>query len=108
MPLRDHFHPPVSKRSSWEGFHGLWPGIIVQQLAPRLPDCFVAEPRVHLGSYYEIDVCTFEHNEEGEPVFGSSPGVKRRYRNCASSPPGADPHLGCRIPGAVCLRSPGF
>jgi hypothetical protein len=20
MPLRDHFHPPVSKRSSWEGF----------------------------------------------------------------------------------------
>ena len=70
MPLRDHFHPPVSKRSSWEGFHGLWPGIIVQQLSPRLPDGLVAEPRVHLGSYYEIDVCTFDQNEEGE--FGSS------------------------------------
>jgi len=71
MPLRDHFRPPVSKRSSCEGFHGLWPGIIVQQLAPLPPDDFVAEPRVHLGSYYEIDICTFEQTEEREPVLGS-------------------------------------
>lgn len=21
MPLRDHFHPPLTKRASWEGFH---------------------------------------------------------------------------------------
>ncbi|HEV3339126.1 MAG TPA: DUF4058 family protein [Pirellulales bacterium] len=56
MPLRDHFHPPISKRSSWEGFHGGWPMRIVEELAPRLPDGFVAEPRVHLGSYYEINV----------------------------------------------------
>ena len=69
MPLRDHFRPPVSKRSSWEGFHGGWPMRIVEELAPRLPDGFVAEPRVHLGSYYEIDVCTFEQNEEGEADF---------------------------------------
>ncbi|MGO9917001.1 MAG: DUF4058 family protein [Isosphaeraceae bacterium] len=72
MPLRDHFRPPISKRSSWEGFHGLWPGIIVQQLAPRLPDGFVAEPRVHLGSFYEIDICAFEQHEESEPVFSST------------------------------------
>ena len=72
MPLRDHFRPPVSKRSSWEGFHGLRPGIIVQQLAAQLPDGFVAEPRVHLGSYYEIDVCTFEQYEDDEPVSGSA------------------------------------
>jgi hypothetical protein len=58
MPLRDHFRPPVSKQSLWEGFHGGWPCMIVQQLAPGLPDSFVAEPRVHLGSYYEIYVCT--------------------------------------------------
>jgi hypothetical protein len=70
MPLRDHFRPPVSKRPSWEGFHGLWPGIIVQQLAPRLPDGLVAEPRVHVGGYYEIDVCTFEQYEEGERGSG--------------------------------------
>jgi hypothetical protein len=70
MPLRDHFRPPVSKRSSWEGFHGGWPMRIVEELAPRLPDGFVAEPRVHLGSYYEIDVCTFDQNDEDEAVFG--------------------------------------
>lgn len=64
MPLRDHFHPPVSKRSSWEGFHGGWPMRIVEELAPRLPEGFVAEPRVHLGAYYEIDVCAFEQRED--------------------------------------------
>jgi hypothetical protein len=72
MPLRDHFRPPVSKRSSWEGFHGGWPMRIVEELAPRLPDGFVAEPRVHLGNYYEIDICAFEQREEGEPVFSST------------------------------------
>ncbi|MGC8640348.1 MAG: DUF4058 family protein [Isosphaeraceae bacterium] len=70
MPLRDHYRPPVSKRSSWEGFHGLWPGVIVQRLVPQLPDNFVAEPRVHLGSYYEIDVCTFEQDDDDEGVSG--------------------------------------
>jgi Protein of unknown function (DUF4058) len=79
MPPRDHFRPPVSKRSSWEGFHGLWPGIIVQELAPRLPVGFVAEPRVHLGNYYEIDVSTFEQDEDSVPTLGpareSSAGV---------------------------------
>ena len=70
MPLRDHFRPPVSKRSSWEGFHGGWPMTMVQQLAPVLPVGFVAEPRVHLGSYYEIDVCAFE--DEVEPERGST------------------------------------
>lgn len=64
MPLRDHFHPPVSKRSSWEGFHGGWPMQIVRELGPRLPEGFLAEPRVHLGSYYEIDVSAFEQYEE--------------------------------------------
>lgn len=67
MPLRDHFRPPVSKRCSWEG-HGGWPMRVVEELSPRLPVGFVAEPRVHLGSYYEIDVCAFDANQEGESV----------------------------------------
>src|ERR1035438_2474499 len=57
MPLRDHFRPPVSKHSSWEGFHGFWPAAMVRELANQLPKGYVAEPRVHLGSFYEIDVC---------------------------------------------------
>ena len=47
MPLRDHFRPPVSKKSSWEGFHAMWPTCIVQQLRKLLPPGYVAEPRDH-------------------------------------------------------------
>ncbi|MBO0700692.1 MAG: DUF4058 family protein [Zavarzinella sp.] len=75
MPLRDHFRPPVSKRSSWEGFHGMWPGTMVLQLVRVLPPGFVAEPRVHLGSYYEIDVCAFEDEVEVEPVSSPAPAA---------------------------------
>ena len=63
MPLRDHFRPPIANQSSWEGFHAMWPATIVQALARVLPDDYVAEPRVHLGPYFEVDVCTFEHRD---------------------------------------------
>jgi hypothetical protein len=39
---------------------------MVQRLSPLLPEDFTAEPRVHLGSFYEIDVCAYE-NEEPKP-----------------------------------------
>ena len=45
---------------------------IVENLAPQLPAGYVAEPRVHLGSYYEIDVCAYEEYQEGEDVFDSA------------------------------------
>jgi hypothetical protein len=60
MPLRDHFRPPVWARFSWEGFHGMWPATMVQRLVRVLPENFTAEPRTHLGAYYEIDVCAYE------------------------------------------------
>ncbi len=63
MPLRDHFRPPVSKKSSWEGFHATWPTWIVHQLRNQLPPGFVAEPRVHLGTLMEIDVGALEEND---------------------------------------------
>lgn len=63
MPLRDHFRPPVSKQSSWEGFHAMWPTCIVQQLRKLLPSGFVAEPRVHLGTLMEIDVGALESDD---------------------------------------------
>jgi len=63
MPLRDHFRPPVSKKASWEGFHGMWPANIVQQLRKQLPPGYVAEPRVHLGTLMEIDVGALESDE---------------------------------------------
>ena len=63
MPLRDHFRQPLDLVTSWEGFHGQWPAVIVQQLRKQLPAGFVAEPRVHSGSQVEIYVAAFERDE---------------------------------------------
>jgi hypothetical protein len=87
MPLRDHFRPPVSKRSSWEGFHALWPAVIVQHLVPSLPAGYVAEPRVHLGSYYEIDVCAYEEHIEGEHAFSSAEDSNAGLATTLRAPP---------------------
>ena len=60
MPLRDHFHPPLGVRRSWEAVHCQWPAMIVIDLSRRLPARYVAEPSVHFGSSIEVDVATFE------------------------------------------------
>jgi len=60
MPLRDHFRPPLINRTSWEGLHGGWPMVIVQHLGRTLPEQYVAEPRVHLGSQVEVDVAAYD------------------------------------------------
>ena len=44
------FSSPVSKQASWEGFHGMWPASIVQQLRKRLPPGYVAEPRSSISA----------------------------------------------------------
>jgi hypothetical protein len=74
MPLRDHFRPPIWTRSSWEGFHGGWPMTMVQELSKVLPDDYTAEPRVHLGTYFEIDVCAYEGDEQSAPVMTRANG----------------------------------
>ena len=63
MPLRDHFRPPVSKKSSWQGFHAAWPACIVHELRNLLPTGYVAEPRVQLGTFMEIDIGTLESDD---------------------------------------------
>ena len=60
MPLGDHFRPPLDDITSWEGFHGQWPAMIVQQLNAKLPRGYVAEPRVLLGSASDIDFSEYE------------------------------------------------
>jgi hypothetical protein len=74
MPLRDHFRPPVWKQASWEGFHGMWPGIMVLQLSQKLPNDYTAEPRVHLGTYFEIDVCAYEKAEQAPAAWTAAGG----------------------------------
>lgn len=74
MPLRDHFRAPIDKHTSWEGFHAMWPAMLVIRLVTRLPQGYSAEPRVHLGAYYEVDVGAFER-DEFSPSAGSEGGV---------------------------------
>jgi uncharacterized protein DUF4058 len=76
MPLRDHFRPPLDDLTSWEGFHGQWPAMIVLALTRRLPRRYVAAPRVHLGSSIEIDVATYEQDttDASSPNAGNGNG----------------------------------
>lgn len=60
MPLRDHFHPPLSRKASWEVLHGQWPARLVQQLRTTLPPGFVAGPTVHHGARIEVDIAAYE------------------------------------------------
>lgn len=71
MPLRDHFHAPLADIRRWEGVHGGWPMVIVQQLLPMLPAGYFAEPRVRLGVNFEIDVGA----SETRGLVGDSGGI---------------------------------
>lgn len=64
MPLLDHFRPPIFNKGSWEGFHGGWPMMMVMDLCKSLPEQYTAEPRVHLGKNFEVDICTFDVGQE--------------------------------------------
>src|SRR5215204_2648724 len=63
MPLRDHFHAPVTNRNTWDSLHAMWPAMIVRQLFDILPPGFVSAPGVHFGKDFEIDVSEFEADE---------------------------------------------
>ena len=66
----------------------MWPATMVQRLAPLVPDDFTAEPRVHLGSYFEIDVCAYEHDEpkRGADPCGRIPEAWQRRPRCRHNP----------------------
>jgi len=49
--------------TSWEGFLGGWPAVIVQHLRKQLPPGYIAEPRVHSRPQVEIDVAAFEEDD---------------------------------------------
>src|SRR5205823_2431021 len=69
MPLLDHFHPPVSERRSWEGFHGLWAAALVEKLnRDVLGEDYFADMQVHIGSQVQVDIATLaESGGTGTP-----------------------------------------
>jgi hypothetical protein len=74
MPLRDHFRAPLDDITAREGFHGGWPMVIVQRLGKLLPPRYVAAPRVHSGTQAEIDVATYDTEEESFSAESSGNG----------------------------------
>jgi hypothetical protein len=79
MPLLDHFHPPVSQRRNWEGFHSLWAAAIVEKLnRDVLGEEYFADMHVHIGSQVEVDVATL-HDQPGEASGAVATAVKTAW-----------------------------
>jgi hypothetical protein len=78
MPLLDHYHPPVSERRTWEGFHGLWAAALVEKLNQDiLDDEYFADMQVHIGSQVEVDIATLEESRNTAGSAGTTATVAR-------------------------------
>ncbi len=86
MPLRDHFHPPLDNKRSWEELHGQWPAMLVINLSNKLPPRYAAGPHVHLGAYFEIDVASYEE-EEATPFSMGGDGEGGGVATAVWAPP---------------------
>jgi len=72
VPLRDHFHPPLSLRRPWEGIHGAWTATIAGRLNQELlPADYFAMPLITVGGKVEIDVATFQERRTEEVPDGA-------------------------------------
>ncbi len=61
MPLLDHFHAPLNAERRWESFHSNWATKFADALTEHwLPENYIAEEHVCVGSSVEIDVATVE------------------------------------------------
>ena len=64
MPLRDHFHPPLSERRPWESLHTTWASTLADLLNEQiLPAGYIALEQVHAGAAIEIDTATYANQE---------------------------------------------
>lgn len=87
MPLLDHFHPPVSERRSWEGFHGLWAAALVEKLnRDVLAEEYFADMQVHVGSQVEVDIASLsEARQAGETGISATATLARVWTPPATS-----------------------
>ncbi len=86
MPLRDHFHPPLSALRHWESLHALWAGSLAEALnGSLLPSGYFAEVQVQIGGRVEVDVGTFREPTSGNG--GSAAGGTATLSAPAYAPP---------------------
>ena len=73
MPLLDHFHLPLERRS-WQAFHSAWASNIAFHLnRGLLPEEYYAQPQVEVAGRVEVDVATFRDAEPGGAVATYAP-----------------------------------
>jgi hypothetical protein len=71
MPLRDHFHPPLSQARHWQALHNRWASALSDRLNELLPAGYVAEPQITVQGGVEVDTATFEGGQPpGVPPAG--------------------------------------
>jgi hypothetical protein len=71
MPIIDHFSPKVRAISRFHSFYNAWATHIAADLNALLPENFIAEPNVQIGSLVEIDVQADELLDEDENLLVS-------------------------------------
>lgn len=81
--LQDHFHPPLSDRFGWKGFHTQWAAVLTADLNLRLPTGWRASAEVELG--IEIDVGVVDENG-GLPSGDYSDDVLAGYPPTLAAP----------------------
>jgi len=74
MPMRDHFHPPMTKRFPWNELHLMWPMGMVRYLRTLLPPGFRSAPNVRVGGPFKVDVSTFDERSFGDRADEGSGG----------------------------------
>lgn len=94
MPLRDHFHPPISRTFGWEGFHGTWPGMLVGRVRPMIPVGYIAEPRARMGQYFELDSGTFERDRTSHEMSAMDSADSTMAQTIAEPTVSADIDIG--------------
>jgi hypothetical protein len=98
MPLRDHFHPPLSSQRHWEGLHAQWASAIASSLNGRLPAGYFAEPQVHGAGRIEVDVATFNERGQGARAAADAGGGTATLVAPAPAKPYAPPAPTLEIP----------
>src|SRR5579872_3311596 len=76
MPLLDHFHPPLSERRGWQGFHSMWTTEIAATLNQGvLPPDYFADPQIKYGGHVEVDVAMLHEREDTAATTDGNGGV---------------------------------
>jgi len=91
--LLDHFHPPLSDRRNWKGFHNEWATYLSADINRHLPPEWFATTEVEFG--IEIDVATVEESAQWQSP-PSQPSTLSADHGSQWSP--TAPHLTLALP----------